>query len=56
MLGIKGGSMKRVVMKILLALFVLCILLVAAFAVLLLFDPNFGAVGSCPNYPYCDDQ
>mgnify|MGYP007117407111 CR=1 FL=1 len=56
MLGIREGKMKRSAKKILRALFVLCILLVAAFALLLLFDPNFGAVGSCPNYPYCDDQ
>ena len=48
--------MKRLVFTILLALLVLCILLVAAFALLLLVEPNFGAVGSCPNYPHCDDQ
>jgi len=49
-------NMKRLVFTILLALLVLCILLVAAFALLLLVDPNFDAVGSCPNYPHCDDQ
>ena len=48
--------MKHLVKKILLALFVLCIFSVTAVALLLLSDPNFGAGGSCPNYPLCHDQ
>ena len=56
MLAISEGKMTRLVKKILLALFVLCLFLVAAVALLLMSDPNFGAVGSCPNYPLCDDQ
>ena len=46
----------QLIYKITLLLFIVTFLAIFAFAWRVFTDPYFGAVGSCPDYPYCSHQ
>jgi|GEM_PF-1438417 len=46
----------QLIYTILLSLFAVIFIVITIFTWMVLTDPYFGAVGSCPNYPSCNDQ